>query len=288
MKKLNDEKAFTLIELLVVIAIIAILAAILFPVFASARAKAREITCISNEKEMGLGFMQYVQDYDERLPFTRDCPASVIFTAKEYEWKDGIYPYLKSGGRPYNGGQPYADQGTGGVFACPENTCLWSNADTWGAGGSGQGDECTRYPRSYAVNGDAGYNEIGGTIWPDTFNSSEPYGGSGLISVIQNPTTTIMVGETRIVYPNIDVSYLEDEVNSNGQPWGTMPWSCIAGHHGGMTNFLFFDGHAKTMKATQSVALDYWDAFGSKSPDSGQQQSVLTGMSGVPEWNPGL
>lgn len=61
-------RAFTLIELLVVIAIIAILAAILFPVFAQARAKARSITCVSNVKQAALGVLMYVQDYDEMLP----------------------------------------------------------------------------------------------------------------------------------------------------------------------------------------------------------------------------
>ncbi len=61
-------KGFTLIELLVVIAIIAILAAILFPVFAKAREKARQTSCLSNMKQIGLASMMYAQDYDERLP----------------------------------------------------------------------------------------------------------------------------------------------------------------------------------------------------------------------------
>ena len=62
------KRAFTLIELLVVIAIIAILAAILFPVFAQAREKARSISCLSNQKQIGLAVLQYVQDYDEIFP----------------------------------------------------------------------------------------------------------------------------------------------------------------------------------------------------------------------------
>ena len=65
---MKRNKGFTLIELLVVIAIIAILAAILFPVFAKAREKARQASCASNEKQLGLAIIQYVQDYDETFP----------------------------------------------------------------------------------------------------------------------------------------------------------------------------------------------------------------------------
>ena len=81
-------KGFTLIELLVVIAIIAILAAILFPVFARAREKARQTSCLSNVKQLGLGFMMYAQDYDERLP--AGCVYGIGW------WFDFIIPYVKN------------------------------------------------------------------------------------------------------------------------------------------------------------------------------------------------
>ena len=81
------KKGFTLIELLVVIAIIAILAAILFPVFARAREKARQSTCLSNVKQIGLAILMYVQDYDERMPMLYDLGTprqGIIRTTQPY------------------------------------------------------------------------------------------------------------------------------------------------------------------------------------------------------------
>jgi len=97
---MNTRKGFTLIELLVVIAIIAILAAILFPVFAKVREKARQTSCLSNEKQLGLGFVQYEQDNNETMPY--DTSGGYY---DEQGWAGEIYPYVKSAG----------------VFVCPDD-----------------------------------------------------------------------------------------------------------------------------------------------------------------------
>lgn len=104
-------KGFTLIELLVVIAIIAILAAILFPVFAKAREKARQSSCLSNLKQIGLGFMQYAQDYDETLPTDWvGVPAGAWAT--RYSWRAMITPYIKNTQ----------------IFSCPSDSAVYTGA----------------------------------------------------------------------------------------------------------------------------------------------------------------
>ena len=114
--RLRTRRGFTLIELLVVIAIIAILAAILFPVFARARENARKSTCQSNLKQLGLGMIQYAQDYDETFP-QLGGPTNILTpslgTFNYYAgtnvnwqgWATRIFPYIKNTG----------------VYRCPSN-----------------------------------------------------------------------------------------------------------------------------------------------------------------------
>lgn len=122
MKRVSGVRAFTLIELLVVIAIIAILAAILFPVFAQAREAARKAVCLSNNKQIGLGVMMYVQDYDEDYPTNywglqpigvsdNDTGSPNYYTSITWLWE--IYPYIKNRQ----------------IFACPSDPT--SKSDGW-------------------------------------------------------------------------------------------------------------------------------------------------------------
>ncbi len=111
---------FTLIELLVVIAIIAILAAILFPVFAQAREKARTTTCLSNEKQIGLAILMYAEDFDESIPPVIICQCKGT-SAPDLDppylrvWVHTLQPYVKEGDTTDANGRYQA----GGIFKCP-------------------------------------------------------------------------------------------------------------------------------------------------------------------------
>ena len=153
----STRSAFTLIELLVVIAIIAILAAILFPVFARARENARRSSCQSNLKQIGLGIIQYTQDYDEKLP------ARVVITTPTQSWRAIIQPYIKSTQ----------------LFACPSNPGNTIPTDDGGA---------FTIPRSYSINGNPNAN-MGGTPPSD-------YAVAQSLAAIQSVSQVLLVGET--------------------------------------------------------------------------------------------
>src|SRR5437773_130435 len=122
---MKRNRGFTLIELLVVIAIIAILAAILFPVFAQAREKARQSVCLSNCKQMGLGIMLYMQDYDDAYPIGgRDS------VQKPDRWYEFIAPYTKNKGVyvcPSRPDYKQVNYGVGGYGINP-NISAWTGA----------------------------------------------------------------------------------------------------------------------------------------------------------------
>lgn len=156
--------AFTLIELLVVIAIIAILAAILFPVFAKARENARRSSCQSQMKQIGLGLLQYTQDYDERLP-----NVGVDTYADTGYWQGAIQAYVKSTQ----------------IFKCPSNPSTKHAATAAGV----------QFTNSYSA------NALGDLYNPSTQINPGAFAGfkaPGLpISAFQFPSTTISIFEYR-------------------------------------------------------------------------------------------
>lgn len=234
MKLTQSRNAFTLIELLVVIAIIAMLAAIIFPVFASAREKARQATCQSNLKQIGLGLLQYVSDYDSCMPFEAD--ANVC-------WRQLIQPYTKSVQ----------------VVTCPDNP---NNAMiAYNAYGG--------YPAvytSYACN-----NTSGASPQQAPWRTWGPFGYSGLPPVQENvivsPSQCIAVLES-LRYNVVDLKDTGLEPSSMiSTNWGcsapggsaVYTWSCLFADHTHMGDYLFCDGHVKALKPEGTVGYWSWN-----------------------------
>jgi prepilin-type N-terminal cleavage/methylation domain-containing protein/prepilin-type processing-associated H-X9-DG protein len=211
-------KGFTLIELLVVIAIIAILAAILFPVFAKARERAKATTCINNEKQIGLALAQYADDYDGTYPPERIPPNWGMGSPT---WKDALDPLIKSKQ----------------VWVCPSNQFAWTNPGSR-FGVNKPGDECGRFPRSYAYNGEIFYRN------PSFQNKGVP------LSKFKNPAGTILFLESRSAYSDMPAS-------GSGQGFKAFIAETIPGikltnggmnTHSGMINFIFADTHVQALK----------------------------------------
>jgi prepilin-type N-terminal cleavage/methylation domain-containing protein/prepilin-type processing-associated H-X9-DG protein len=277
----RKKSGFTLIELLVVIAIIAILAAILFPVFAKVREKARQISCASNLKQMALGILQYQQDYDEVFPMGWTATATGW-----YGWPTEIAPYIKSTG----------------VLVCPDDSK------------GGMPDVVSWYNPgemiSYAVNGEEAADWGNGT-----FKLVGPMGAVNALwdtpcmNNVQDPTCSATkagvpaLTDAQVTVPDGSILMCEtwssdvetadghgndvfppgwaynDVVDANGNAiplgagpsttaaWPGGPNGATSAHNaptrgnGGFENFAFCDGHVKAMTPTATYPLG-WQSNG--------------------------
>jgi prepilin-type N-terminal cleavage/methylation domain-containing protein/prepilin-type processing-associated H-X9-DG protein len=276
----SQRRAFTLIELLVVIAIIAILAAILFPVFAQAKQAAKKTVDLSNMKQIGLAFTMYAGDNDDTAPFNRIVEnGGDWWTPRMKNWKDLTYPYIKAGGGRVNQvGTAFQVPSDGGIFQSPLSGNAWSNAGVWWPL-PGAGDESTRWPRSYAVNMSAGYNELNARFWPNVGDS----GGGGSMTIFQNPATTIMISPSKLPFPDTSIEMaLTYECTAAGLPSGGTGIGCSMTDGGGGGNYAFFDGHAKRYKIRQTVDLDLWDW--NTAAGASNVQNIRNGVNNIKEY----
>ncbi len=207
------KKGFTLIELLVVIAIIAILAAILFPAFAKAREAARRSSCISNLKQVGIAMMQYSQEYDEKtVPYKISDSAGTGV----YSWRVLLHPYLKS-----------TD-----IYKCPSNP----NAIAPDDGNSPTVITNKSYAAVTDGNG-SGSGDAGGPV-PMTSLETNPWTQieTRSLSSFNSPANTVLISERADNGGGNYVFY----IGGGGK-------TDMFGHLG-KPNFLFADGHVKSMR----------------------------------------
>jgi prepilin-type N-terminal cleavage/methylation domain-containing protein/prepilin-type processing-associated H-X9-DG protein len=286
----TQRRAFTLIELLVVIAIIAILAAILFPVFAQAKQAAKRTSDLSNVKNLTTGIMIYIGDNDDVMPLSRTVlNGGDWWTSKMLSWKDATLPYIKNGGKQYANGQTYNQTNGGGIFESPIGDAPWSNLSPlyWGYPPmTGTGDESTRFPRSYALNSSAGFNEQGKAII-DQWQVDHLTGGSGSSTLLESPAATIEIVPVRFFFTDAWAETIAYECTPGGIPAGGQTTSCVQGAKNKGATFAFFDGHAKNVPAVSTVANDMWGYFKWANLNNGATyQSQYVGFtSQIPEWH---
>jgi prepilin-type N-terminal cleavage/methylation domain-containing protein/prepilin-type processing-associated H-X9-DG protein len=172
-------RGFTLIELLVVIAIIAILAAILFPVFAKARAKARQTACLSNIRQLGTAFMSYAQDYDERLPWGMPgCNAGM-----------SVYPNRNTGASWWVATGPYIKNGQ--ILQCPSASTDWINNSGCAANTNCGGRVPGQVGLSYGFSMCLGWMDINDAAAGTRCCSSK----GGKLDPIKSPAETYMLAD---------------------------------------------------------------------------------------------
>src|SRR3569833_1979947 len=221
-RKIQVHAGFTLIELLVVIAIIAILASILFPVFAQAREKARQITCASNLKQIGLAAIQYQQDNDEHNVYvfgSNNWAGDVDLT-----FEDSLMPYVKSVG----------------VFKCPD--------DTYGRGSQNYDPNGNKIAGPAAPTSSYAIDMAWGD-WAGQYSAS-----SSQLSTITAPASSILFAERWNGYHFTSVNWAQDVWCSNGDSlYGQGGGPPSFSGHANLSNYAFCDGHVKAMHYEQTV-----------------------------------
>jgi len=222
----RSSRGFTLIELLVVIAIIAILAAILFPVFAQARESARKTMCLSNVKELALGWLMYAQDYDESSPMT----AEQYSDGYQHYWLEFIDPYIKNAGQLHPGGAQWTDlSNRTSVFICPNYLVPAPTTDEAGNPDNSGNPSVGEYPlTSYAPNID-----VTTAWWALGASWAGETGQIGTLASYGKPSNQIMLA------PNHSCCV---ETWGGG---GANNWTEANRRHADGSNYSLMDGHAK-------------------------------------------
>ena len=251
------KRAFTLIELLVVIAIIAILAAILFPVFAKAREKARSASCQSNEKQLALALIQYTQDYDESWPTSGTGGGG-------RGWVGRIYPYLKSS-QVIN---CPSDITTGMHLSYCLNKHLSSSAQSIAAlVSSSQTVMLVEIVNAKYVNGTGAWDPTIANENASCIGTGPDYGGAGYLNA------GLMRGS------GLSAEYATGDMgNPRYAHWSTNENVAGVGpRHTDGSNFAFCDGHVKWLKGSQvSPGADTYS--GTQNPGGGYAAGVEAGM----------
>jgi prepilin-type N-terminal cleavage/methylation domain-containing protein len=277
-------RAFTLIELLVVIAIIAILAAILFPVFAQAKLAAKKTVALSNAKQVALAQYMYMNDYDDHLiksyfgfPAAPACAWSQLPPNQTYyDWRYAIQPYQKNADILADPTNPFA----GAQYKQPALTGVPANQEVY-------------YSSNYASN-DAVIGFANGPCGSAQYCPS----GQDTLDQLSDPSNAIAFEPNRSQWNDLKFDFISVP-DSGGQPsWCIRTYNFITGQESttatcpaanmGPINsvnataaFVWCDGHAKSMNVLQTLqtnnpTFDYWNAY------QGYQYNPLDGNQGEP------